>query len=469
MTPRLTLQAHHLTSVHRAWYMIGISIRYAQAAGLHLRNEDITIPINKKRATAQTWWALHSIECILTSITGRPRVIERKDCTVPLPSNSREEQPSGIGATPGVYDTQARFNQLGASAREKQPATSSAPSASNTTEFFLDAWTRLDLLQHKTLSTLYAARTVVRSWRRMQGDIASLLGELDDWAKQAFAHDSSEATSTAEPNSGRQRLMLYCYYQSAKICASRPCLCRLDQRIKGQSEQSANFNQNTATVCVQAAIDLTSCLPDPASPRWLYENGPWWSGVHIIMQAVTVLLLEMAQGTSRADPAHVVACVEKLTQWLQTMANVDNVADRAYGLVCKMLNKDKQDAVQPTVRQWPEGTVNPSDLESGFASDTAPQSFDPNVDYYHPPDKVWPSGLFDQRQFTQTNAGPFDMNLLANPLYDSHSNFQFQQESPYPFYYGNLFSTEFDETLDYEHGGGAGQADWSTKEQEVPR
>lgn len=260
--------------------MIGISIRYAQAAGLHLRNEDITVSISKKRAMAQLWWALHSIECILTSITGRPRVVERKDCTVALLSQLMENKSSTAGAM-GPYDTASNFIQLGASARGKRPAPSPPLPAPNTTELFLDAWTQLDLLQHKTLSTLYAARTAIQSWKYMQGEIASLMGDLEEWAQQAFRHDSSEKKNSAETTPSRQRLLLFCYYQSAKICVTRPCLCRLDRRIKGQSEDSANFNQTTATACVHAAIELTSCLPEPANSQWFYANFPWWSGVHI--------------------------------------------------------------------------------------------------------------------------------------------------------------------------------------------
>jgi len=260
--------------------MVGFSIRHAQAAGLHLRNEDSTVSMNQKRAIASTWWALHSIECILTSITGRPRVIERKDCTVPLPSLLTEERPSDMESAHETFPTEAKPTQTTfPSVSGDIPETFKPPSTTSD----LDAWTQLDLLQHKILSTLYAPRTAVRSWKYMQAEISSLSNQLDAWALQALPHGFVDTASTAQPGMRREQLLLYLHYQSAKFYITRPCLCRLDRRIKGQSQESVNFNQMTATACVQAALDLTLWLPEPTNTRWMYENGPWWSIVHISM------------------------------------------------------------------------------------------------------------------------------------------------------------------------------------------
>ena len=65
--------------------MIGISIRYAIAVGMHVRNDDPSASPEKKDILAQTWWGLHSVECLLSSMTGRPYVLSDEHCTVPLP------------------------------------------------------------------------------------------------------------------------------------------------------------------------------------------------------------------------------------------------------------------------------------------------------------------------------------------------------------------------------------------------
>jgi hypothetical protein len=233
---------------------------------------------------AQTWWALHSIECILTSITGRPRVIHQKDCTVPLLTSLSEGK-----STTQKYSrdrSRSRPNQTisgSSSASNYVPSQSEHTNTSMNADTFLSAWTDLDIIQHRSLTQLYSASTAMHPWKRTQDEILSLTTELDKWALQTLPHGALGTTSTKEPSMRREHMLLFFYYQSVKICITRPCLCRLDRRIKGQSEESTKFNRSTANACVQAALDLTWSLPEPADPRWIYGKGPWWSTVHISM------------------------------------------------------------------------------------------------------------------------------------------------------------------------------------------
>ncbi|KAF1911323.1 hypothetical protein BDU57DRAFT_412237, partial [Ampelomyces quisqualis] len=207
-------------------------------------------------------------------------------------------------------------------------------------ETFIDAWTTLDMIQHKSLTNIYSARVANNTWQHTQRQIASLMYELDQWALKALPQTPFATVTTMDACQEREQLLLWFYYQSAKMCITRPCLCRLDQRLKGQSEESARFNQRQADACIQAALDLTSQLKLPRNAQWLYENGPWWSNVHIIMQALTVMLLELAQRTSNLseDPSHLVSCVEDLVEWLKVMKAVDGVAQNAYNVICEMLS-----------------------------------------------------------------------------------------------------------------------------------
>jgi hypothetical protein len=270
-----------LTFEHRAWYMIGVSLRHAQAAGFHLKNENVSTPLEHKRAIAQTWWALHSIECILTSITGRPRVIYRNDCTVPFLAQLTEVSSRKNIATQPMTKLQPKAMQSRSSSMSGQRHASRGPTeALSDRDTFLNAWSKLDVIQHKTLTNLYSARDATHSWKRMPQEISSLMKELSEWAEEAMPNGLFGISGTEQPNQQREKSLLYFFHQSIKIYITRPCLCRLDQRIKGQSAESVRFNQDTADACVQAALDLTSWLPDPSNPRWIYESGPWWSSVH---------------------------------------------------------------------------------------------------------------------------------------------------------------------------------------------
>jgi hypothetical protein len=251
--------------------MVGVSIRHAQASGFHLRNEDSSVPLSKKKSMAQTWWALYSIECVLTSITGRPRVISRRNCTVPLLSSFAEER---MRTTDSMQET---WNIHMGSAPRSTLEVSTSSTGSN---IFVDAWTTLSIIQHKILFKLYSPRTTVDSWEEMQIEIASLMTELNEWAMKALPQASGN-TTVVEPAQQREQSLLYFYHQSVKICVTRSCLCRLDQHVREQNEESAEFNQRTADACIQAALDLTNRLPEPVNSRWFLKMTPWWSYIHL--------------------------------------------------------------------------------------------------------------------------------------------------------------------------------------------
>lgn len=187
----------------------------------------------------------------------------------------------------------------------------------------------------KALSKLYAPRTYVDSWERIQKEIGALKAELDEWAVAAQLAGLSTANSAQEAGAQRERLLLSFHYHSATLLVCRPCLCRLDRRITGQSDVSANFNQKTAEACVRAAQAITGLLPDQPDLVFIYQQGPWWCIVHNIMQAMAVFLLEsFFEGTHNSE---ISANIEKLVRWLQAMSGSNAVADRAYRVVIDIL------------------------------------------------------------------------------------------------------------------------------------
>jgi hypothetical protein len=268
--------------VSQSWILIGVALRHAQAVGFHLRNEDTNMSLEKKTVRSQTWWALHSIECILTSITGRPRVVNRKDCTVPLLTSLTEGNSS-----------RRKSSSTAAKPRSKR----TPPSHSTTTirtythpehienalqmDQFLHSWTDLDVIQHRVFSTIYYAGTAVNSWQHMERQISSFISELDAWAREALPHEVLGFSADIGPSQQRNRFLLQLYHQSVRICITRPCLCRLDRRMPHESDESTRFDHSTAEACIQAAMNVASCLPEPSNAQWLYEKGPWWAPVHI--------------------------------------------------------------------------------------------------------------------------------------------------------------------------------------------
>jgi hypothetical protein len=138
--------------VSRAWLTIGLSIRIAMSLGLHLRNEVPGVDANRKETLEKMWWSLHSIETLVSSITGRPPTISIEDTTVPLPQKSRsDEQPPSKRSL--------------SHAAQVSSETSSRASSSTMPVDYLNSNLSIALLTQKALNGLYSPRIAMRSWQ----------------------------------------------------------------------------------------------------------------------------------------------------------------------------------------------------------------------------------------------------------------------------------------------------------------
>lgn len=141
--------------------MIGISIRLALALGLHLRNEDPTASESRKETLIHTWWSLHSIECLVSTITGRPPVVAFEDCTVPLPHSLPGEQSDSANSSRQAtkrrmdHDSSRFAGGTHTSESGRQPSTQSR---------YLFGHIRVTLMAQKALIELYSPRIASKSW-----------------------------------------------------------------------------------------------------------------------------------------------------------------------------------------------------------------------------------------------------------------------------------------------------------------
>ena len=107
--------------------------------GLHLRNEVPGVDASRKETLENMWWSLHSIETLVSSITGRPPTISIEDTTVPLPKESSpDDQPSSKRSL--------------SNAAHMSSETSSRVSSSTTPVDFLNSNLRIALLTQKSLN-----------------------------------------------------------------------------------------------------------------------------------------------------------------------------------------------------------------------------------------------------------------------------------------------------------------------------
>jgi hypothetical protein len=321
----------------RAWVTIGISLRYALAAGLHLKNEDPHARQDRKEYLVRTWWSLHSIETLLCAIIGRPCVIPNDECTVPLPQLLPDEESDDASLSRSKAARHGGMTSVAGSNHSSLDSGGNPGSPGTST--FLIARITINIIMQKALSKLYSARTASGSWERVQRDIASLTEELKNWASSTPLEEIPSETPAIDSVVQREQLLLAFHYHSTRLLISRPCLCRLERRIKGQSNTSAAFNNKTAEVCVQAAQAITRLLPDQPDTTFVYHTGPWWCIVHNIMQAMAVFLLEISYGEAhmKRHDEEITKSTKKLVRWLQHMRGSNAVAERAYSVAIDII------------------------------------------------------------------------------------------------------------------------------------
>ena len=318
-----------------------------------------------KEIRYRVWWALYSLERHVGVMTGRPSLILDSDCSAPMPIPIDEEifcHPNGGMPEGETLQKMRRFSSqdsTGAvSTSPSTPSTRIKPSPSGspvsqqsghdffknlspTISLYFVHHTQLSRLTHEVLAALYSPSAMARSWGQIQSAISSLGDRLEKW--QTSLHPVFDFTKKQHDHTfDRQRLSLGFFYYSTNIIISRPCLCRLDQNVRHESSRSKDFHKNAAMRCVRAAKSIISLIPvGKPDPVALYKVAPWWCTVHYLMQAATVLMLELS---FRADhmpneAKEILESARKAVCWLNAMAVESVAARRAWKICNEMLRK----------------------------------------------------------------------------------------------------------------------------------
>lgn len=420
--------------VSKAWIMMGISIRYAVAVGMHVQNDDPSASPAKKETLVQTWWSLQLAECLLSCMTGRPWVISDNQCNVPIKS---------------FADASGTERKTSVTGQGSYQPTETHPNSGGLQYTFLEARVHISLIMQKALSLLYAPLIQTSySWTDVQKSINSLIGQLSEWTLAALGSSYDDLNPRFEflnTDIDRERLVLHFHLFSTQVLITRPCLCRLEDRTKQQqpSVQSLNFNRNIAAACIQAAQNLTSLFPDEPQPEWIYKNGPWWCIVHNIMQAATVFLVELSKRGRKLPNAteNISTPLKKLVRWLRAMRYQDVVARRAYKVVFDILktsaHRNQFDISDLLAEDETESSFLPDIVNSEFhptswqGQDPTPSYVDPAIMAVDPllqlpndPMEYQPTFLLDNYQtpplYGNPYATPFDSTDVGwSPSFDS--------------------------------------------------
>jgi hypothetical protein len=340
----------------------GYAIREAGALGLNMRNDSNDLKDSLKEIRYRLWWALYTLEHRLCNMTGRVNCIMDDHCTTPLPVPLEEEQfeteegqkllskvrqqgdraPSSNSHTPSVGSTPSTERS-----RSQTKVDSRSPSTPNTQGGHLD-WAKdvqpngslyfLHLVQltrvtQSIFHNLYNPASVKGTWSETQAKVKDLDERLEHWYSKlppAFAFRRKQR----ERGSYEHRLYLGFFFYSTKMTIHRPCLCRLDRKIPGQSNKSLEFNRNSAAACVEAAMEMLQLIPNEPNAVGLIRVGPWWNILHWLVQATTVLMLEISFRANHMpeEAEAILESCKKGIRWLHALAEDNPSAGRAWSM-----------------------------------------------------------------------------------------------------------------------------------------
>jgi hypothetical protein len=301
---------------------------------------------------------LYTLDHLLSAMTGRPSCIVDTSCTTPLPvpfdesDFQKEEVVRMIGDTsrgnsnqldrippvcPSASDLSTTLD-----AETTDGTANTKASGSSMVEYLksLPPCMSLYFIQLSTLTSinkrmtakLYGPEAMHSPWPSKEFTIQSLMLEIDSWFMNLpSAYDFTSTQTSQCPASQRMSLALLFY--STKIGITRPCLCRLDS-TRSQGEKTFDFCIKTAAECVESACHMLTLLPESADATLLYKVSPWWCILHYLMQAATVLLLELTFRAQHApDKASIVSkAAKKALEWLSAMSTFDEASERAWRL-----------------------------------------------------------------------------------------------------------------------------------------
>ncbi|KAF3048120.1 hypothetical protein E8E12_010551 [Didymella heteroderae] len=372
--------------VSRAWTIIGIALRFAYTLGLHVRNEDPSATAAKRETLVRTWWSLYSLERTLSVITGRPSIIVDSCCSVPLPMPVTEEQISN------QMEAVLRMRKSSSASLISTPHTWSTgpidpprtPVGLGTTDAnsgsFFKVAVQLSIITQSVLTSLYTASTIVRSGTENQHEMAQLSQRLDRWVLSLPREFNFQDPVNDGNMFSRERLILGFQLCGARMLLGRQCLKPPKQSWREGAETS--FTRQMGDSCIEAAKMVVDFLPDEPNAHFLYGQGPWWSIVHHLMQAISALLLGLSHPSSTSqDSMLLMHYVKKSIRWLQVME--DSTAERA----CQVA----MSTFETVSRRYPVDVAGMWRMDSVHGSEAPAQHpVDPNMTAYMPTQPYMP-------------------------------------------------------------------------------
>ncbi|KAJ5722541.1 hypothetical protein N7488_000576 [Penicillium malachiteum] len=339
--------------INRAWRISSLAVRSAITLGINMKSSSPTTPNISKEARYRVWWCLYTFEHLLGIMTGRATCILDGICTTPLPLPFAEEDLSEPAAAELLNNTvirDERINTVMASAwvRHMPLNPTGGKEATHTSRARDNSWVKslpvnaglchlyycdLAVVTQEIVNKVYSVDCVMVPWAHIENRIGELRSRIDLWYHSLPATLDFTKKEDEGPERLRYKLALAFHYYSARITLGRPCLCRRDAQKKDPAEKST-FSHDMAELTLESANLMLDLIPDEPNAIQLYEIAPWWCILHYLMQAATVLLLELSFGCVHMPDEEklFIALAKKSIRWLFDMSEHSIASRRAWQL-----------------------------------------------------------------------------------------------------------------------------------------
>ena len=197
--------------------------------------------------------------------------------------------------------------------------------------------TQLSIISHEIITQLYCAATIKEKWSDVQNVIRSIDNTMLKWRHSLprefdINFEQWDKPDWTDPHT-LDRLALALHFNSSRMILFRPCLCRFEGRLNGQSEESRIFNRNTVESCIRSARNTIAVMESvPQFSGLLFSVSPWWHILHYLCEALSILVLEIAYRSEHLpnEAAKILEDAKKAVNWLRMMSDRSISARKAW-------------------------------------------------------------------------------------------------------------------------------------------
>lgn len=342
----------------RCWRVASLSVRSCITLGINLKNTSENMSNMAKEARYRVWWTLYSFEHLLGIMTGRATSILDGICTSPLPFPFDEEYMSHPMATWILFNAEQRKelveDSLACIMVHQMPSNPAGGKHAKYTDSPRDtSWLRsipvnlalchlyytdLSVIAQEVVIKVYSIDCAITPWPHIENRIGELRARLDLWhanLREEFRFTEAPI-ERADDGLGllRGRLFLAFYYYSTRITLGRPCLCRHDAQQPQPGSGEGRFSHQISIMTLDSSRQMLGLISDDPDPTTLYQTCPWWAVLHYLMQATTILLLELSLGCVHApqDETKFLEAAKKGVRWFYAMSERSVASRRAWQL-----------------------------------------------------------------------------------------------------------------------------------------